>query len=391
MPVYQVELTDAAGRKAKRQIRAGSKEKAIVAASDTERVVVAAELDWSAIFRGTLKKSEVVDFLEYMARLQELGDLPQALDLCFDSAMSNRMRWVIKKISEKVGTGRSLSASMSETASFTDEVIAVVEAGEESGDMNKALSLLAKNLDARGEGLKNIKNKLIYPAFSLVSAIGLGIFMLTYILPGMASGFQKANLPTITKFALGIGLFIKTWWLLLVFLIIGCVLVSIALYFRYEEILMAQLIKVPIFKKLIRGSVYSSFFINLGLLLENGVDILKAVRVLGRSTEGKLYQRSARDYQDALLLGMDLVTAVDRDPFLGKEAAAYMRQGMATSQLGWASSRLGQHYQKEMENILTKMTAFAEPIVLLLAGSIIGVLIIAVLRPMMNLSTGIRF
>jgi type II secretory pathway component PulF len=301
------------------------------------------------------------------------------------------MRWVINKIQEEVEAGRSLSVSMRETASFSDEVIAVVEAGEASGEMSNALYLLAKNLDARGEGLKNIKNKLIYPAFSLAAAMGLGIFMITYILPGMAIGFQKANLPAVTRLALGMGLFIKSWGLALIVLAIGCCVVVAALYIRYEELIMIQLIKVPILKKLIRGSIYSSFFINLGLLLDNGVDMLKAIRVLGRSTEGKLYQRSAHNYQEALQMGRDLVHAVDQDPFLGREAAAYLRQGMATSQLGWASSRLGQHYQKEMESVLTRLTAFAEPIALAVAGGIIAILILVVLRPMMNMSTGMRF
>jgi type II secretory pathway component PulF len=380
MPVFTVVCIDDSGIKTEKLLSAGTKIEAMNLASDDYHTAVSARIDWKSVFQGKLKNSEMSEILQYIAELLDGGmDTYTALELAVENARNKKSKKILSRMLASREKGMALAECFEETAAFPPEVAPIVSAGEESGQLVKRLKLLAEDFETRSEGSKSLIANLIHPIFVLIVVTGITLFILTSALPEMVRHMSEDKIPTITKFAVAIGIGIKNYWFLY---LIGFIGIIIGLYFFYisnKKAIIIMLSRIPVFRSFIKGRIYAPFFSSLAILLESGVATSKAISVVGK--QNAFLQEQCRDILARIDEGESLDAALMHDPILGNEARTYIQRGSQTGLVASASEKLGKLYATNLKIVIQRMISISNPVVFLLAGGVLLFLVLSFYLP----------
>jgi general secretion pathway protein F len=200
-----------------------------------------------------------------------------------DEAEDPRQRELVAHLRSEVNAGSPFARALASAPREFDEVYrGVVAAGEQSGALGAVLERLADDLEERQE----LKGKLIaatlYPAIVSLIAIVIVIFLVTYVVPQVASVFtsSKRALPTLTLAMLGISSFMRNYGLLLALVLAAGfgLLMAMLRNAAFRESFDSGLLTVPLVGRLARGYNAARFAGTLSMLAGAGVPILKALQ-----------------------------------------------------------------------------------------------------------------
>ena len=228
MPAYKFEALDATGKTktglldadnakaARAQLRAQA-----LVPLDVAPVAQAANDGKASRFgRRVFSSTELSVWTRQMAGLVGSGlPLERALTALVDEAEDPRQRELVAHLRSEVNAGSPFARALaSAPREFDDVYRAVVAAGEQSGALGTVLEKLADDLEER----QSLKGKLIgatlYPAIVSLIALVIVIFLVTYVVPQVASVFagSKRALPTLTVVMLAVSAFVRQWgWLVI--------------------------------------------------------------------------------------------------------------------------------------------------------------------------------
>ena len=241
--------------------------------------------------------------------------LERALTALGDEAEDERQRELVAHLKSEVNAGSPFARALaSSPREFDDVYRAVVAAGEQSGALGAVLERLADDLEER----QALKGKLIgaiaYPAIVSLIAIVIVVFLVTYVVPQVASVFtsSKRALPGLTVAMLAISAFLRQWGWLLAAAIVGAG-VALRLMLRNEAFRLrfdAALLNVPLAGRLARGYNAARFAGTLAMLAGAGVPILKALQAAAETLSNRAMRSDALDALVQVREGAPLASAL---------------------------------------------------------------------------------
>ena len=272
---------------------------------------------------------------------------------------------------------------------FDDVYRAVVAAGEQSGALGAVLERLADDLEER----QALKSKLIgaiaYPAIVSVIAVVIVIFLVTYVVPQVASVFisSKRALPALTVGMLALSAFLRDWgWLLLLALAAGGTLLSLML--RNEAFRLrfdAGLLGVPLAGRLARGYNAARFAGTLAMLAGAGVPILKALQAAAETLSNRAMRADALDALVQVREGAPLASALAGKKRFPGILAMFSRLGEQTGQLPQMLDRAAAQLGGEMQRRAMTVATLLEPLLIVAMGGVVMLIVLAVLLPIIQL------
>jgi general secretion pathway protein F len=317
--------------------------------------------------------------------------LERALAALTDEAEDPRQRHLLATLRAEVNAGATFARALAQhPREFSHVYTAVIAAGEQSGALGAVLDNLADDLEAR----ESLKGKLIgaslYPAIVSLVAVVIVLFLVTYVVPQVASVFagSKRALPFLTVAMLAISSAVRQWgWLgALVLLASGT---GLALSRRHETLRLAQdaaWLRLPLVGRLARGYNAARFAATLAMLAGAGVPILKALQTAAET----LHNRAMRaDALDALVLvreGAPLASALGGKKRFPGLLAMFARLGEQTGQLPLMLQRAAQQLGAEVQRRAMQMTTILEPLLIVAMGGIVMLIVLAVLMPIIQLN-----
>src|SRR5580704_11351254 len=142
----------------------------------------------------------------------------RAFRLLAAEARTPKLADVLTEVGNDIQSGSTISTALGKHPNvFSNFYVNMVRAGEESGKLDETFSFLADYLDRNYEITSKTRNALIYPAFILVTFIGVMILMLTVIIPNISSMLSQVNqgIPLYTQFIIGFSNFVIKYWIFL--------------------------------------------------------------------------------------------------------------------------------------------------------------------------------
>ena len=233
-----------------------------------------------------VKTRDVLNFTSDLATMLSVGiSLTPALRDLGEGAEKVKMKIVIGDMLESVEAGSSMSAAFGRHPEVFDDVyVSIVQAGEDSGNLDRVLEELANFLEWKGDLRRDIGQALIYPFMVLGAVAGLVILLATVVFPQFSNVLSQARgrmpLPTQILFALS-EILVGYWWLLIGLTVIG----GVGFFFwvrtdsgklRFD----GWMLKVPIFGVLVRDIALSRFCHFFQILFNAGVDISQTLQIL---------------------------------------------------------------------------------------------------------------
>lgn len=316
--------------------------------------------------------------------------IEQALNLLIDESKDNSAAPLLI-LKSRVLSGETLSSAIASIVNHLPgfEKAALI-AAEETGTQGQMLTKLSEFLEADKSVKERVRSALIYPCLVLVLAFGLMALMTFVILPKALAMFPKGAAPKSATILATVAPAVMLITILVV-LAIATTITILAMRARkggkdamlYERFLL----KLPLANKLLPLLWASRFAGTMGLLLKAGLTPQSAVAPSGSATGSELITKLASSASEDVVNGIPLSKAISFITPIAPHLAAWIGVGEKAGSLGEMLSKASDRARAEYEKILTRALSLLEPTLIAAVGAIVLILALAVIRPMLDLTT----
>lgn len=296
----------------------------------------------------------------------------------------------IMRIVNDIKAGSTIADSMlSEKSKFPKLLSAIVATGEATGTLEEVLESMASFYEREYRINQKIKNASTYPIIiGIVSFIMLFIFT-SFVMPQMMESIIEvgAKMPPISKVIMNIGIFMKSYWYL-VLLGIVCGFLFTKRYFktsigRYNKDVLIT--KIPLLNKGINAIVSMRFSKALYLFVSTGFPLLEGIDYIKESLNNSIAEKSVQDVKDGIVRGENIADNLEKRGYFDPVFIQMISIGEQTGQLENISNQISAFYEYEADIYLNRMVSMIEPIMIVLVGIIVAFLVIGVFLPMLSI------
>jgi len=321
--------------------------------------------------------------------------LERALASLSEEAGKTPERDLVATLRAEVNGGSTFARALAQhPREFSDIYVAVIGAGEQSGNLGLVLERLADDLEEQ----QALKSKLIgaalYPAIVSLVAVVIVMFLVTYVVPQVAHVFagSKRALPVLTVIMIATSSFVRTYgWVILIALVLAAAGSRFALAnAAFHEKFDAAWLNLPILGRLSRSYNAARFASTLAMLAAAGVPILKSLQA---ATETLSNRALRHDAQDALVLvreGAPLASALTQKKRFPPLLAMFARLGEQTGQLPVMLQRAATQLSTEVQRRAMQLATLLEPLLIVAMGVVVMLIVLAVLMPIIQLNQLVR-
>lgn len=404
MPAYRFEALDAAGNSSTGLIEADNA-KAARAQLRAQKLVplevnaVAAEADKPGnvnLRRKAFNATGLAIWTRQLSGLVTSGlPLERALTALGDEAEDERQRELLAHLRSEVNAGSSFAKALGSAPREFDEIYrAVVAAGEQSGGLGLVLEKLADDLEERQALRSKLIGAALYPIIVSMVAVVIVIFLVTYVVPQVASVFSssKQTLPFLTVAMLAISAFVRQWgWLVALMMIAGGGLLAFSLRNEaFRERFDAAWLRLPMVGRLARGYNAARFAGTLAMLAGAGVPILKALQAAAETLNNRAMRADALDALVQVREGAPLASALAGKKRFPGLIAMFARLGEQTGRLPHMLSRAADQLGQEVQRRAMALATILEPLLIVVMGLVVMMIVLAVLMPIIQLNSWVR-
>ena len=404
MPAYKFEALDASGKSTTglleadnaRAARAQLRAQALVPLEVTQVAAAGTKPQGLQLARKVFSSTSLAVWTRQIAGLVGSGlPLERALTSLGDEAEDPRQRELVAHLRSEVNAGSPFARALAGAPREFDDVYrGVVAAGEQSGALGQVLERLADDLEER----QALKSKLIgatlYPAIVSLIAVVIVIFLVTYVVPQVASVFasSKRALPGLTVAMLAISAFLRSYgWLLLLALVAGGVTLSVMLRnVAFRERFDAAWLGLPLVGRLSRGYNAARFAGTLAMLAGAGVPILKALQAAAETLSNRAMRADALEALVQVREGAPLASALAGKKRFPGLLAMFSRLGEQTGQLPAMLDRAAKQLSGDVQRRAMAAATILEPLLIVAMGGMVMLIVLAVLLPIIQLNTWVK-
>ncbi len=337
---------------------------------------------------ASLSLGEKIDFLSTLQILLSSG-IPAVESLMFmeQEAAKAKIRNMSKILKNQIMAGSTFADTLARYPQVFGYIfIGLIKAGEESGELEKTLGRMKDLLQKQANIKGKVIGTLMYPAFVVVLAFCITLVMLLFVFPTFKEMFESQDkaLPAITSFMINAGDYLKTYWFTIpIFIVVVIAFCFMMVNWRPARNLLDRFVlKIPLFNNLILYANYSNFLSVLSVSYDAGIPIVDCLH-LGVVT---LTNSVLRDKMSGAIVkvqqGMQVSQALRSTKVVPRMLLFMIATGEQSGRLGDMLEKGVNFLDKTLDSIIDTMTKMIEPIMLLVIGSIVLVMALALYLPL---------
>ena len=412
MAVYNYLTKNSEGTRKEGEIRADNLDNAIQKlTANGQMVITLKEVDDSFDFLGpfldeiqlSIEKaknriplSNIVFFTRQLATMFSAGlTLERAIQSLGAEEKHRKFKKVLTSVSDNIRKGLNMSESLARHPGvFNNLFIAMVKAGEVSGNLNEILEQLSSYLENLDDTRRKVKSAMNYPIFMIVFLICMLMVMLLVIIPKFSQVYAQlgAGLPPATRkmidfsewFASNVG------FLFFVGFSITSIVWLISKTQKGGFTLDSIKLKLPVFGSLMEQSILNKFCKTFGILIGAGVPVLETTALLRKVVDNKVYARAIDDASDYIRDGYNISSALRRTEVFPSILLQLASTGEETGELDDLLDRAAVYYQKQVDALVDRMTTLIEPLLILLVGAVIALMVVLTYLPVFHLGSALQ-
>lgn len=333
------------------------------------------------------------DKIEFTSTFQILtqSGIPviEALVFMENDAAKLKIRLVAKELRRQIMAGSTFADTIARYPKIFGQIyIGLVKAGEDSGELEKTLDRLLELLKKEAAIKSKVIGTLMYPAFVILLAMVIVTVMLVFVFPAFKDMFdnQGKPLPWITATLMSIGEFLKTYWILIP-IIFGTVIFGASFLLNWEPSkrkIDEFVLKVPVLSDLIQFSNFSNFIAVMQVAYDAGVPIVDCLYLSNLTLSNYTLQEKISSATTKVQQGQHLSLALRSTQVMPKMILFMIATGEQSGRLGDMLLQATAFIDKKLDAIIDLMTKMVEPIMLIVIGSIVLVLALALYLPLFS-------
>lgn len=341
---------------------------------------------------GKPKAKHVLDFTTQLAVMMRAGiNLRSALDGIAEQTTHPNFRKVLFALKTDVESGKQFSQALQRHPKlFSPLYINMVRASEMSGSFAEMLDRIAAYITQEIDTRKMVIGAAIYPGVIGTMAVAVTVFLLTFVLPKFKAVFagKEDVLPWATNFLLGLSDFMVAYWPMLIGGIIG---IGGGLYafgrttvgsYWFDK----TKLSIPIVKTMFRSLYISRSLQTMGQLVNAGVPMLDTLAITGDISGNYFYRKLWRDVYANVKQGKKIAAPLHNRKELPQAVVQMLSAGEESGKLGEVLDEISVYFGKQLKDQIKAVTGLIEPIMIILMGSVVGFIAMAIILPIFKMS-----
>lgn len=408
MARFRYVAIDAQGKSLKGSLDSNDRNAAIVAIKKQNLTPISLKVDTSKKtsfgflnFMGAnrIKSDDLVMFTRQLSAMVSAGvPLLRALNSQRDHTDSKSLKSILAGVIADVEGGAQLADALAKYPNaFSDVYVNMVRAGEAAGILDEILKRLAMQQEKNASMRKKIKSAMTYPMVLMVITIGAFFGLMIFVIPQIGKilkdlGGPDAQLPLLTQAMLAISDFLIHYGIfLLPFAIAG-----IVLFMRWlktpvgKKIFHTLVLKIPMIKPIIQKVAVARFARTFSALMGAGVAVLEALSVTAHAVGNVVYEQSLLDAAEQVKNGKTLSSVIEQNPLYPPIVAQMLAVGEETGQTDTVLVKVADFYEEEVDVAIEGISSIIEPVMILLMGSMVGLIAASVMGPIAGLAQSIK-
>lgn len=404
MPVYDYQALDAKGKTvsgiidadgaqaARQKIRAmGSFPVSVKEITQGE----SAKETRKSVFQGLFNRvtpAQVSLWTRQLATLTGAGfPLVTALTTLVSQTKAHGFTKLAARIKDSIVEGNSFASALTLYPSvFTQIYINMVRAGETSGTLEIVLQRLADIMEKQQELKSRIQTAMAYPILMTLIGTLVLFFLMTFVVPNITGIFEDMNqaLPTPTRFLIAASDLFKSYWWVLLILMVGA-LVALKAFRKTERGLATTdriFLALPIIGSLLKKIAVARFARTLASLLENGVTMLPAMEIVKNVTGNVVISGLIEKASDEVEKGMGLGVSLATDAVFPDLAVQMVQVGEQSGELEAMLYKIADVYENEVQSSIMSMMAMLEPIMILVMAVVVLFIVLSICLPIFEMN-----
>lgn len=343
----------------------------------------------------TLK--DMVIFSRQFASMIEAGvAMLRALNVLTEQTENPRLRKSLEVIKYDIEQGGTLSGALGKHPKIFDRLyVSMVKAGEAGGILDQVLDRLAGFIEERSRLTQQVKSAMTYPVVVMLIAVVVFYAMLTLVLPTFSGLFKSlgSDLPAYTKLLIKVSEFLRSWYMLLIFFIIGFGSWSLRKWYMTKDgkyIIDSLFLTVPVLGDIVKKVSVARFTRTFGTLIKSGVPIVTALEVVKDSSDNAVLAKAVDSVISKVQAGGTISSPLGQSKIFPPMVTQMVAIGEETGQLEIMLEKVADFYDIEVETAVEGLTSLMEPIMIVTLGGLVGAIVIGMYLPMFTIISKIQ-
>ena len=321
--------------------------------------------------------------------------LVQGLDIIGRGQDNPSLQQLLLTIKGDIEGGSSLSGALGRHAYYFDALFCnLVHAGEQAGILEAILDKIATYKE-KTETLKGkIKKAMFYPVAVVVVAIIVTAVLLIFVIPQFESLFSSfgAELPGFTQMVIDLSQFVReSWWMILGFMAAFFILVK-NLWKRsnrFKELVDRTVLKLPIIGNILNQAAIARFARTLGTMFSAGVPLVEALESVAGATGNVIYGNAVMNMREGVTAGQSLQLTMEQEKLFPHIVIQMVAIGEESGALDTMLGKVADFYEEQVDNAVDALSSLLEPLIMVILGTLVGGLVVAMYLPIFKLGTAI--
>lgn len=339
-----------------------------------------------------ITQEDITVFTRQLATMMKAGlPLMQAFEIVARGHSNPSMTQMLMQVRADVEQGSALGKSFSKYPKYFDRFYCnLVSAGETGGVLEGLLDKLAVYKEKTQTIKKKVKTALTYPIAIMVVAVALIFVMMMFVLPAFGEVYSSmgAELPGLTQIVMSMSkFFVKYGWVM----IVAIILAGFGLYKLHQKSPAFQkrvdsiMLRLPIFGPIVRKATIARWSRTTATLFAAGVPLVEVLDSVAGAAGNILYEEATKDIQAKVTQGLSLTSSMQSTEMFPNMIIQMAAIGEESGSLDDMLNKAAEFYEEEVDNSVSQLSSLMEPVIMVVLGSTIGVLLVAMYLPLFNL------
>lgn len=340
---------------------------------------------------GRIPRAELTGFTRQLAWLLQAGTtLNRSLEILSGESFSKPLAAALGEVRGAIRKGRSFHDALEETGAFPPFYLSMVEVGEATGTLASVLDRLATAREREQKVRGKVVSALVYPIMLVVLSIGVVIFLMVSVVPGIKDMISSSGAPVPDSAKLVLN---ASDWLIAngVTLAVGVALGILMLAYLWTRSSLPHLIRnmalrLPLLGALLMKSEVAQFCRLLGTLSAAGMNLPASLKLIASTSPERRILKASEDMEVALRRGEDFVAPLEQSRILPPLLARMIKVGAETGNLTPSLLRVTDILDDELDRLTDRTVSLLGPIIILVLSVFVGFIITSLMSAVISIN-----
>lgn len=310
-------------------------------------------------------------------------------------SFNHKLKSDLKKVSDNLQKGNSISSSFQKTNSFPNFFIHMIKAGEISGRLDEILLSLSKYYKKEHEFKTKLLTSMIYPTILIFMLIMVVIFMLAFAVPNLKESFISTHtqLPNSTKLLIVMSDLVRYNFEILIILMILGIIIFYNLIFKSEKIKYKfdkMIFEFKYTKEIVQAIEISKFTRCFYILNSSGIQILNSLDISTDVIKNKFMYEKMNISKEVIQKGYSITTSLSMSNVFPNVVIAMMQVGEETGNLEQSLKNINSNYDSNLETLVNRILKIVEPMIIVVIAISVGAIVISIMIPIFDAITSLK-